>query len=117
MPIDRSEAEQRYAIRGGHEGKKRLDLLAQVMLPTTAQSLDRVGLILGMKCLDAGWGSDHVALLMASMLGPDGRVIGTDTDEEILALARRNFSWFNLRTLMVKANGWRLSRCREYQTH
>ena len=30
------------------------------------------------------------ALLMASMAGPEGRVIGTDTDEQILALARKD---------------------------
>jgi hypothetical protein len=39
----RSDAQHRYAIRGGMEGKKRLDLLARVMLPTTVQLLDRVG--------------------------------------------------------------------------
>ena len=39
----RSDSPHRYAIRGGKEGKKRLDLLARVMLPTTMQLLDRVG--------------------------------------------------------------------------
>jgi SAM-dependent methyltransferase len=89
-PMNRSEMRHGYALRGGQEGKKRLDLLARVMLPTTVQLFDRVGLIRGMKCLDAGCGGGHVALLMASMVGPEGRVIGTDTDEEILALARRD---------------------------
>ena len=42
--MDRPEAPHRYAIRGGKEGKDRLDLLARVMLPTTVQLLDRVGL-------------------------------------------------------------------------
>ncbi len=86
----RSDAPHRYAIRGGIEGKKRLDLLARVMLPTTIQLLDRVGLIRGMKCLDVGCGGGHVAMLMARIVGPEGRVIGTDTDAEILALARED---------------------------
>ena len=86
----RSDAPHRYAIRGGKEGKKRLDLLARVMLPTTMQLLDRVGLIRGMKCLDVGCGGGHVAMLMARIVGPEGRVIGTDTDAEILALARED---------------------------
>src|SRR5215468_11382711 len=85
-----SDATRRYAIRGGNEGKERLDVLARVLLPTTTQLLDRVGLIRGMKCLDIGCGGGHVALLMASKVGPEGRVIGTDTDEEILALARQD---------------------------
>ena len=86
----RSDSPHRYAIRGGKEGKKRLDLLARVMLPTTMQLLDRVGLIRGMKCLDVGCGGGHVAISMARIVGPEGRVIGTDTDAEILALAKED---------------------------
>jgi SAM-dependent methyltransferase len=86
----RSDAPHSYAIPGGVEGKKRLDLLARVMLPTTMQLFDRVGLIRGMKCLDVGCGGGHVAILMAQIVGPEGRVIGTDTDAEILALARED---------------------------
>jgi len=85
-----SDAPHRYAIRGGKEGKKRLDLLARVMLPTTMKLLDRAGLIRGMKCLDVGCGGGHVAISMARVVGPEGRVIGTDTDTEILALARED---------------------------
>src|SRR5881394_387811 len=85
--MDPSEAPRRYAIRGGKEGKKRLDLLARVMLPTTMQLLDRVGLISGMKCLDVGCGGGPVAISMARVVGSEGRVLGTDTDAEILALA------------------------------
>ena len=82
--IDRSKTQHRYAIQGG---KEHLDLLARVMLPTTMQLLDRVGPIRGMKCLDVGCGGGHVALLMALIVGPDGRVIGTDADGETLVLA------------------------------
>jgi len=101
MLMDASEAPHQYAIRGGKEGKARLDLLARVMLPTTTQLLDCVGLIRGMKCLDVGCGGGHVALLMASKVGPEGRVIGTDTDGEILALARR-YSGFRRCSFFVR---------------
>jgi SAM-dependent methyltransferase len=86
----RSDAPHRYAIRGGNEGKERLDVLARVLLPTTMELLDRVGLIPGMKCLDVGCGGGHVTILMARVVGPEGRVIGTDTDAKILALARED---------------------------
>jgi len=86
----RSDAAHRYAIRGGNEGKERLDVLARVLVPTTTQLLERVGLITGMKCLDVGCGGGHVTILMAGIVGPQGRVIGTDTDPEILALARED---------------------------
>ena len=84
------DATRRYAIRGGNEGKERLDVLARVLLPTTTQLLDHVGLIKGMKCLDIGCGGGHVTILMARAVGPEGRVIGTDTDAKILALARED---------------------------
>ena len=79
-----------YIIAGGREGKERLKLLSQVMLPTTSQLLKTVGLDTGMKCLDLGCGGGHVTLLMASLAGPHGKVVGTDVDSEILALARQD---------------------------
>lgn len=90
MLMARSDTPHRYAICGGKEGKKRLDLLARVMLPTTTQLLNRAGLIKGMKCLDTGCGGGHVAILMAGIVGPEGFVIGTDTDRQILELARED---------------------------
>ena len=86
----RSYAPRRYAIRGGNEGKERLDVLARALLSTTTQLLERAGVITGMKCLDVGCGGGHVTILMARIVGPEGRVIGTDTDVEILALARED---------------------------
>src|SRR5260370_1713977 len=43
-----------------------------------------------MKCLDVGCGGGHVTRLMAGIVGPEGRAIGTDTDGDILALARKD---------------------------
>jgi predicted O-methyltransferase YrrM len=79
-----------YVIGGGKKGKERLNLLSQVMLSTTSQLLKTVGLSKGMKCLDVGCGGGHVTLLMADMVGPQGKVVGTDADDEILALAKQD---------------------------
>jgi len=79
-----------YVISGGPEGKERLKLLSQVLLPTTSQLLNAVGLGKGMKCLDVGCGGGHVTLLMAGLVGPRGKVVGTDMDGGILALARKD---------------------------
>lgn len=79
-----------YAITGGVEGKRRLGVLAEVMLPTTTRLLRHAGLALGMNCLDVGCGGGHVCLLMAEMVGPSGTVVGTDIDAEILELARQD---------------------------
>jgi ubiquinone/menaquinone biosynthesis C-methylase UbiE len=88
--MPQTDAPHRYAIRGGKQGKERLDVLARVLLPTTTQLFDRAGLIRGMKCLDVGCGGGHVAMLIAGIVGPEGLVIATDTDPEILALARED---------------------------
>jgi len=79
-----------YAIRGGKEGKERLNLLARVMLPTTLQLLNAVGINKGMRCLDVGCGGGHVTLLMARLVGPEGQVVGTDMDGEVIALERED---------------------------
>ena len=108
----RSDSPRRYAIRGGNEGKKRLDVLARVLLPTTTQLFDRVGLTEGMKCVDVGCGGGHVTILMARFVRPQGRVIGIDTDAEILALAKEDAKAARLRNVEfqqqdARACSWR----------
>src|SRR5262245_9133270 len=80
----------RYVIAGGKEGKERLKLLSEAMLPTTVQLLQWRGICEGMKCLDVGCGGGFVTLLMANLVGPRGRAVGTDMDGAILALARED---------------------------
>ena len=77
-----------YAIRGGEEGARRLDLLAQTIGPTTEAFLTGAGIAGGMRCLDMGCGAGHVSRHLASLVGPTGRVVGVDVDEVKLAAAR-----------------------------
>jgi SAM-dependent methyltransferase len=77
-----------YAIRGGIEGKRRLDLLAQTMAPTTKALLAEVGVSPGATCLDLGCGGGHVSRYLAELAGPAGRVLGVDLDGVKLAAAR-----------------------------
>jgi ubiquinone/menaquinone biosynthesis C-methylase UbiE len=77
-----------YIIRGGVEGRERLRILARVMRPTTRGLLDRVGIEARMVCLDVGCGGGDVALDLADLVGPEGRVVGWDIDETKLGLAR-----------------------------
>jgi hypothetical protein len=41
------KAEGRYALRGGEDAKRRLDLIAGVLQPTTATLLDQLGITEG----------------------------------------------------------------------
>ncbi len=77
-----------YAIRGGDEGKRRLDLLAQIMAPTTSALLAEVGVRSGINCLDLGCGGGHVTRCLAELVGAGGRVTGLDLDAVKLAAAR-----------------------------
>lgn len=117
---------ERYVISGGQEGKDRLRLLSDVMLPTTSQLLSRIGLGAGMTCLDVGCGGGYVTNLMARLVGPSGKVVGTDTDNEILELASqdanaeglRNVEFRNADALVCQEeNGYDLTYARFVLTH
>ena len=54
-----------YAIRGGDEGRRRLDLLARTMAPNTEALLARAGIRVGMRCIDLGCGGGHVSRYLA----------------------------------------------------
>jgi SAM-dependent methyltransferase len=77
-----------YAIRGGEEGTRRLDLLSRVVGPTTESFLDAAGIAPGMVCLDVGCGAGHVTRSLARRVGPGGRVVGIERDPVKLAAAR-----------------------------
>ncbi|MEP7365036.1 MAG: methyltransferase domain-containing protein [Acidobacteriota bacterium] len=67
-------------------------ILSRVMQPTTHALLRRAEIQPGMSCLDIGCGGGDVAFDMARMVGPAGRVVGTDIDHEKLKLARHECS-------------------------
>ena len=78
----------RYAIRGGAEGKRRLELLAQSMAPTTSVLLAEVGVHAGSRCVDLGCGAGHVARYLTKLVGPTGHVLGIDFDAVKVAAAQ-----------------------------
>jgi predicted O-methyltransferase YrrM len=102
-----------YVIRGGEEGKRRLDLLAQTMAPTTQALLARAGIGSGMRCLDLGCGGGHVSRYMAGSVGDDGHVVGLDMDAVKLAGARDACSQAGVRNIEfrnVTVTSWSESR-------
>jgi SAM-dependent methyltransferase len=86
----------RYAIRGGVEGRERLRMLGRVMRPFTEGLFDRVGIGEGMACLDAGCGGGDVTFDLARRTGPAGRVVGIDLDDVKLGLARNEAATLGL---------------------
>jgi 2-polyprenyl-3-methyl-5-hydroxy-6-metoxy-1,4-benzoquinol methylase len=81
-------SDDHYIIRGGRAGRERLRLLSRVMEPLTRALLDRVRVARGARCLDVGCGGGDVTLMLARLVGPEGRVVGVDIDDAKLELAR-----------------------------
>lgn len=77
-----------YVIRGGIEGKQRLDVLSRALWPTTDAALKRSALAPGMTCLDLGCGAGAVTVEIARMVGAQGRVRGVDYDAVKVGFAR-----------------------------
>ena len=71
---------EHYVIRGGEAGKQRLDLLAEIMDPSTKTLLANVGVGHEATFVDLG-GGGHVSLEAARLVGPAGSVPGVDLDK------------------------------------
>jgi SAM-dependent methyltransferase len=91
-----------YIIRGGVEGRKRLEVLARVMWPTTARLLAEAGVAPGMACLDLGCGGGDVTVQLAALVSPQGQVTGMDMDETKLDLARQNATRLGLANVQFR---------------
>ena len=62
-------------------------ILSRVMRPTSLALLQRAGLQTGMNVLEVGCGGGDLAFDIARIVGPTGRVLGTDIDQTKLDLA------------------------------
>ena len=67
---------------------ERLRIQAEGMAPDTLTMLDRIGVKPGWRCLDIGCGPGGITRLLSERVGPGGRVVGLDMDEQHLAHAR-----------------------------
>jgi SAM-dependent methyltransferase len=68
----------------GTEERRRLELLEQCLDPTTARSLDAVGVEPGWRCLEVGGGGGSVTRMLCERVGPTGRVGAVDLDTRFL---------------------------------
>ena len=85
-----------YVLGRSDAETRRLIAQHQLYGPFTRQFLVSAGITAGMRVLDVGSGAGDVALLVAELVGPQGRVVGVDTNAEILDTAAAR----------VQAAGW-----------
>jgi ubiquinone/menaquinone biosynthesis C-methylase UbiE len=78
-----------YAL--GHSGREleRLSMQARICEPFTRRMLEHAGLSPGMRVLDVGTGAGDVALLCASLVGPQGAITAVDRAPEAVETARQ----------------------------
>ena len=77
-----------YILGRSDRETRRLMLQHQIYGPLTRRVFEAAGIGAGMKVLDLGSGAGDVALLLAEMVGPRGRVVGVDMNGHILEAAR-----------------------------
>ena len=84
----RLESADTYALGRSEADTGRLVRQHQIYSPITRQFLVTAGITRGMAVLDLGSGAGDVALLLADLVGPSGRVVGVDGHAGILETAR-----------------------------
>jgi len=84
-----STAHDQYALGRSPQEYARLARQAEIMRPMTLRLFSEAGIQPGMNVLDLGSGAGDVAMLLAEMVGPSGRVIGLDVDHDATLHARK----------------------------
>ena len=77
-----------YPIEHRRGEIERLHIQAEAVATDTRVMLDRIGVQPGWRCLDIGCGPRGITDLLSERVGPTGRVLGIDKDQEFLAYAR-----------------------------
>jgi len=78
-----------YVLGRSAEEERRLQRQARLYDPITRQLFEAAGIGSGMRVLDLGSGAGDVAMLVAGLVGPTGRVVGLDNNSAVLETARR----------------------------
>lgn len=85
-----------YFISTGQKDYQRLSTVNRLYNPGTIQFLKRRGIKPGMKVLEIGCGTGHMACELAKLIGPKGRVFASDLYDEQLAIAKETAATKNI---------------------
>ncbi|HTN46659.1 MAG TPA: methyltransferase domain-containing protein [Flavipsychrobacter sp.] len=80
--------ENNYIIEGGAEGKKRLDVLSEVLNDHSLSLITSGISLVGKSVLELGCGGGNLTRTLARQIGDSRKVTAIDFDGEILALAK-----------------------------
>ena len=89
QPLNASNSDATYTLgRTSHETNRLIEQ-SRIYGESTHRLCKRAGIIDGMRVLEIGSGAGDVALTIAELVGPTGRVVGVDVNAEILDTARQ----------------------------
>jgi SAM-dependent methyltransferase len=86
---------EKYYIDIGEKGSISLDRLDYCFNKTTQEFLNKSGLKSGMTVCDIGCGAGMMTAWIAEQVGPEGKVIAIENDENQLNAARKNLQKFH----------------------
>lgn len=87
--LPRSNRDANYTLgRTSHETTRLIEQ-SRIYGESTQRLCKRAGIAQGMQVLEIGSGAGDVALMLAELVGPDGRVVGVDVNPIILETARQ----------------------------
>ena len=86
--MNRQNNDPRYTMGRDKEETDRLIQQSRLYDDLTRRLLNEAGVRRGMKVLDIGSGAGDVSFILAELVGPSGKVIGVDSNAEILETAR-----------------------------
>ena len=92
-----------YIITGGQDGKRRLNILSDVLHDYTKTLLEVHGVTSGISFLDLGCGGGNVAEMVAGMVGNNGKITAVDFDDEIISLAQQDVMAGGVRNISFRA--------------
>lgn len=77
-----------YPLGNNQAEHERLARQAQMLAPTTERFIRGAGVARGQRVLDLGSGAGDVSMLVASIVGPTGEVVGAERSADSVAWAR-----------------------------
>ena len=83
-----SDSGYQFGLGIGDEELARLEAQGAALVPATRMIFAEAGIRPGMRVLDLGCGAGDVSFVAASLVGPDGSVVGVDSSPDALARAR-----------------------------
>ena len=88
-----------YALGRSDDEHARLTEQANFLRPLTERLFKKAGIAPGMNVLDVGSGVGDVAILLAELVGRDGKIVGVDMDGAALEKARKRAEQLKLRNV------------------